>query len=190
MTKKLDLARFKMNVHFRNILTENSQIKIVYVLLDGVGDLPHPDIGNKTPLQAAKTPNMDQLAKNGKMGEVISFSAQGIGNLFREGENPGLTGPIGIAQVTGEVAKVGIAPIFELTALISISLGIVNLLPIPALDGGRLMFVLLEGIRGGKRISPQKEGFIHLAGFMLLIGLVVVMSYFDIMRILSGERFF
>ena len=125
-----------------------------------------------------------------KMGEVISFSAQGIGNLFSKGENPGLTGPIGIAQVTGEVAKVGIAPIFELTALISISLGIVNLLPIPALDGGRLMFVLLEGIRGGKRISPQKEGFIHLAGFMLLIGLVVVMSYFDIMRILSGERFF
>ena len=54
------------------MLSENSQIKIVYVLLDGVGDLPHPDIENKTPLQAAKTPNMDKLAKNGKMGEVIS----------------------------------------------------------------------------------------------------------------------
>ncbi len=53
-------------------MTDNSQIKLVYVLLDGVGDLPHPDIGNKTPLQAAKTPNMDKLAKNGKMGEVIS----------------------------------------------------------------------------------------------------------------------
>ena len=125
-----------------------------------------------------------------KMGDVISFSAQGIGNLFSKGENPGLTGPIGIAQVTGEVAKVGIAPIFELTALISISLGIVNLLPIPALDGGRLMFVLLEGIRGGRRISPEKEGLIHLAGFMLLIGLVVVMSYFDIVRIIRGDSFF
>ena len=54
------------------MLTDNAQIKIVYVLLDGVGDLPHPDIENKTPLQAAKTPNMDKLAKNGKMGEVIS----------------------------------------------------------------------------------------------------------------------
>jgi len=54
------------------MLVDNSQIKIVYVLLDGVGDLPHPDIENKTPLQAAKTPNMDKLAKNGKMGEVIS----------------------------------------------------------------------------------------------------------------------
>ncbi|MBC8251090.1 MAG: 2,3-bisphosphoglycerate-independent phosphoglycerate mutase [Candidatus Nitrosopelagicus sp.] len=61
-----------MNILFRKTLTDNSQIKIVYVLLDGVGDLPHPDIQNKTPLQAAKTPNMDKLAKNGKMGEVIS----------------------------------------------------------------------------------------------------------------------
>ena len=53
-------------------MTDNSQIKLVYVLLDGVGDLPHPDIQNMTPLQAAETPNMDRLAKNGKMGEVIS----------------------------------------------------------------------------------------------------------------------
>ena len=61
-----------MKTLFSKTLSDNSQIKIVYVLLDGVGDLPHPDIENKTPLQAAKTPNMDKLAKNGKMGEVIS----------------------------------------------------------------------------------------------------------------------
>jgi 2,3-bisphosphoglycerate-independent phosphoglycerate mutase len=53
-------------------LTDNSEIKIIYVLLDGVGDLPHPDIDNKTPLEAAQTPNLDKLAKNGKMGQVIS----------------------------------------------------------------------------------------------------------------------
>ena len=52
MAKKLDPARFKMKIHFRKTLVDNSQIKIVYVLLDGVGDLPHPDIENKTPLQA------------------------------------------------------------------------------------------------------------------------------------------
>ena len=50
----------------------NSEIKIVYVLLDGVGDLPHPDIENKTPLENANTPNLDRLATNGKMGQVIS----------------------------------------------------------------------------------------------------------------------
>ena len=54
------------------MLTDNSQIKIVYVLLDGVGDLPHPDIENKTPLEKAVTPNLDRLSNNGKMGQVIS----------------------------------------------------------------------------------------------------------------------
>ena len=53
-------------------MADNSDVKIIYVLLDGVGDLPHPDIDNKTPLEAAQTPNLDKLAKNGKMGEVIS----------------------------------------------------------------------------------------------------------------------
>jgi len=53
-------------------LADNSEIKIIYVLLDGVGDLPHPDINNKTPLEAAQTPNLDKLTKNGKMGQVIS----------------------------------------------------------------------------------------------------------------------
>ena len=61
-----------MSNHFLQILTGNSEVKIIYVLLDGVGDLPHPDIDNKTPLEAAQTPNLDKLAKNGKMGEVIS----------------------------------------------------------------------------------------------------------------------
>jgi len=61
-----------MKILFCEMLTDNSQIKIIYILLDGVGDLPHPDIQNMTPLQAAKTPNMDKLARNGKMGEVIS----------------------------------------------------------------------------------------------------------------------
>ena len=92
-----------------------------------------------------------------------------------------------IAQITGEVAEVGVFPFFELVAVISISLGLINILPIPALDGGRLMFVLIEWARGGKRISPQREGLIHLIGFAALIGLIAVVSFFDITRILSGE---
>ena len=61
-----------MSNHFLQILTGNSEVKIIYVLLDGVGDLPHPDIDKKTPLEAAQTPNLEKLAENGKMGEVIS----------------------------------------------------------------------------------------------------------------------
>ncbi len=103
------------------------------------------------------------------------------------GPSPGLTGPIGIAQVTGEVAEQGAMPFFQLVGLISISLGIVNILPIPALDGGRLMFVVIEWVRRGKKISPQKEGVIHIVGFGALITFIVVISFFDISRILSGE---
>ena len=83
----------------------------------------------------------------------------------------------------------GVFPFLELVALLSISLGIINLLPIPALDGGRLMFVAIEWVRRGKRISPRTEGLLHLVGFALLIGLIAVVSFFDISRILSGGSF-
>ena len=79
---------------------------------------------------------------------------------------------------------------FEFAALISIILGIMNLLPLPALDGGRLVFVVIEAIRKGKRISAKTEGFVHMIGFALLMALFVVISYNDIQRIISGEGFF
>ena len=123
-----------------------------------------------------------------KIVDIITYTFAGIAGWIGNGKNPGLTGPIGIAQVTGEVAKVGVRPILELTALISISLAIVNILPIPALDGGRLLFVLIEAARGGKRISSNKEGLIHMVGFATLIGLVILMSYFDLVRILTGGQ--
>ena len=63
------------------------------------------------------------------------------------------------------------------------------MLPFPALDGGRLLFVGIEWVRGGKRISPRREGLVHLVGFVVLIGLILVMSYFDLVKILSGESF-
>ncbi len=98
-----------------------------------------------------------------------------------------LTGPIGIAQITGEVAKAGISPLLEFAAFISINLAIVNLFPIPALDGGRIVFVLLEWVRRGKRISPKTEGLMHLIGFAMLIGVILIITYQDIIRIISGE---
>ncbi len=119
--------------------------------------------------------------------DVLTLTKNGFQRWAGGGPDPGLTGPIGIAQVTGEVAEIGASPFFQLVAFISISLGIINLLPIPALDGGRLMFVLIEWARGGKRVSPQREGLIHLIGFAALIGLIAVVSFFDITRILSGE---
>ena len=98
-----------------------------------------------------------------------------------------VAGPVGIAQLTGEVAKAGIAPLLEFAALISLILGIFNLFPLPALDGGRIVFVLLEWARRGKRVSPRIEGLVHSIGFAMLIGLMLVITYQDIIRIISGD---
>ena len=100
---------------------------------------------------------------------------------------PQVTGPVGIAQLTGEAAKAGISPLLEFTGFISINLAIINLLPLPALDGGRIAFVLLEWVRRGKRVSPKTEGLVHLIGFAMLIALILVITHQDIIRIISGD---
>lgn len=92
-----------------------------------------------------------------------------------------IAGPVGIIFVIGEVAQTGFVNLLLLTALISISLGIMNLLPIPALDGGRLFFLLVEAIRG-RSIDPEKEGTIHFIGFAILILLILFVTYQDLLR--------
>jgi len=100
---------------------------------------------------------------------------------------PVIVGPVGIARITGEVARSGISNLLELAAFISINLGIINLIPIPAMDGGRIAFVLLEVIRRGRRISHRAEGIIHMVGFVLLISLMLTITYRDIINIVSGN---
>jgi regulator of sigma E protease len=96
------------------------------------------------------------------------------------------TGPVGIAQLTGEVAAAGISPLFEFAAFLSINLGIFNIFPLPALDGGRIAFVLVEWLRRGKRVRPKTEGLVHLIGFVLLMLFFVAITFQDISRIVSG----
>ena len=100
------------------------------------------------------------------------------------GEQPGfqVTGPIGIYTLTTEAAKTGLSRLVEFTAFLSLNLFLVNLLPLPALDGGRVIFVLLEWLRGGRKIAPEKEGAVHAVGMLLLIGLMVVVTVMDYMR--------
>ncbi len=98
-----------------------------------------------------------------------------------------VAGPVGIARMTGEVAKAGFSPLLQFAAFLSINLAIINMFPLPALDGGRIVFVLLEWVRRGKRISPKTEGLIHMIGFAMLIGLLLLITYQDIIRIISGD---
>ncbi len=115
------------------------------------------------------------LFKNGIISMIIGTTPVAV------------AGPVGIAQITGEVAKAGIGPLLEFAAFLSINLGIINLFPLPALDGGRIAFVLLELVRRGKRLAPKIERLVHLIGFAMLITAILVVTYQDIIRIISGE---
>lgn len=92
-----------------------------------------------------------------------------------------LSGPVGIYKSTEEVAKSGIFYLMKWAGLLSINLGIMNLLPLPALDGGRLLFFLVEFLRG-KPIDRQKEGLVHFIGFALLMVLMIMVTWNDIQR--------
>lgn len=122
------------------------------------------------------------------LGTVVMMVA-GLAAMVRGLAPVDLAGPIGIAQATGEVIKSGFVQVVEWTAFLSVNLFIINLLPIPALDGGRLVFVALELVRGGRRIDPRKEGLVHLVGIVVLLGLFLVVSYFDLLRLVQGVQF-
>jgi len=95
---------------------------------------------------------------------------------------PDVVGPVGIIQIVGEVARTGLVNLLSLAAIISVNLGLLNILPIPALDGSRLMFLLVEGFRG-RPVDPRKESFIHFVGFTLLIFLMIIVAYRDLLRL-------
>ncbi len=93
----------------------------------------------------------------------------------------GVVGPIGMVHYVGEAAKISISSLLYLAAIISINLAILNILPFPALDGGRIIFALIELIKGSP-INPEKEGFVHMVGFVILISLMVLVLVKDIMK--------
>jgi regulator of sigma E protease len=123
--------------------------------------------------------------------DTLLLARNEIVSWVRGSRAPEVAGPVGIAQTTGQVAEQGgIPPLFELAALLSINLGIINLLPLPMLDGGRIFFLVIEALRGGKRIAPEKEAIVHMVGFVLFIGLAVVVTFADISRIIGGDSAF
>ena len=96
-----------------------------------------------------------------------------------------LAGPVGITKMIGEAAQGGLIYLLNFTALLSINLGVINLLPFPALDGSRIVFTGLELIRG-RPIEAERENFIHLIGFVVLISLIILVTFNDIVNIAKG----
>ncbi len=123
--------------------------------------------------------------------DALTLARNQFIGLFKGGEGPQVSGPVGIAQATGEVVdESGWQPLLELAALLSINLAVINVLPLPMLDGGRIAFVLIEVARRGKRIAPEKEAIVHLIGLALIITMAVVVTYIDVARIVTGGSLF
>lgn len=116
---------------------------------------------------------------------IVMFVVALIGGLFHGGSKIGneVGGPVAVYSFTSEAVKLGFAYVLQLTALLSINLAVLNILPIPALDGGRGLFILLEGIFGKKVINQDTEGIVHAIGFVILIILIIVISIHDVMRL-------
>jgi regulator of sigma E protease len=126
-------------------------------------------------------------------GSVVYMTFEVPAMLIRQGKplaDAGFMGPVGITVVAGEFVRSAasvsaLAPILRFMAFLSAALGITQLLPIPALDGGRLLFILVEIVRR-KRVEPAQEGIVHLVGFGLLLALIGLMTIREISSLVSG----
>ena len=147
--------------------------------------MPTVDIGVDDKLRCSVGEEIQMAVR--MTGDVIVASVSGVVGMIQGVIAPDIRGPVGIAAATGEIARSGLVALTQFTAFLSIQLAIFNLLPFPGLDGGRLAFIALEALRGGKRVAPEKEGLVHLVGLVILIGLMLIVSYQDIARLLSGQ---
>ena len=116
-----------------------------------------------------------------------------IASLFglMQGPEGGMAGPIGITRMTGEIAqRGGLIPLLDWTAVLSVNLALINLLPLPALDGSRIVFALVEWARGGKKVPPEREAMVHAVGMMVLLGLMLVITFTDVRNWVGGHNAF
>lgn len=123
------------------------------------------------------------------VGSVLTDTLGFFKTLFQgQASSSDVAGPVGIIAFISEAVRYGLETVLRFAMLISASLGIMNLLPLPALDGGRLMFLIVEGIRR-KPIPPEKEGMIHFVGLILLFGLVIFLTFNDVINLVNGMGF-
>ncbi|GAB6988951.1 RIP metalloprotease RseP [Paenibacillus pini] len=119
------------------------------------------------------------------MVDTTKIIFKGFGQLINQFNMDDIGGPVRTFEVTGQIAKQGIVQLTYWAAILSLYLGIFNLLPIPAMDGSRLVFLGVEALRG-KPIDPNREGMVHFIGFAMLFLLMIAVTYNDILRLING----
>lgn len=116
--------------------------------------------------------------------------ARGLGTLVSQlakGAVPSdVAGPVGIAQITGRVVDIGPYAVLSFISLLSLNLALINILPIPALDGGRLFFIVVEVVTK-RKVSPEFESYAHTIGMALLLGLIALITLHDLVRVFTGQ---
>lgn len=135
-----------------------------------------------------KYPPLEAVRQAGPVTwSYVTMMVDALKNMFTTGEGMSDTmGPVGVITFMTQEIQHGFDMVLNLILIISLNLGIINLLPLPALDGGRLVFLIIEGIRR-KPVKPEHEGWVHAAGFVLLLGLIVVITFRDVARLVTGE---
>ena len=116
-------------------------------------------------------------------GEILMMMLNALVDIFKSPSNADVTGPIGIAQMAGQVASTGFIPLLNFAALLSLNLGIINLLPVPALDGGHFVNLLIEAVRG-KPLSPKALMYTQRFGVALLLLLTLAVTTNDIVNVI------
>lgn len=160
----------------------HQQIKITPENIDDVG-IVGIVIGAVT-----KTPNLLEAVKETwnravYAGEIIINAIRMLVTFQLTWDDVG--GPVRMVEFTGEASKLGMDTLVHWTAILSLYLGVFNLLPFPALDGGRLLFIGLEAVRG-KPVNPNRESLVHFIGFAMFMVLMIIVTYNDIIRLFKG----
>lgn len=178
----------------------------VYEVMDAEGNLRSvtlvprfdPPEGQGPVGVALTMPNMAEVSESYPFWEAVPMAGENLWETFGLIRNevkrwfvsrapPDVTGPVGIFELTGEASEAGPSYLIQFAAFLSLNLAIINLFPLPALDGGRIVFVMLEVVRRGKRVSARTEAMVHFVGFVMLIGLMLVITFYDVVRVMSGE---
>lgn len=115
--------------------------------------------------------------------QMVEFLGQLVTGRVAGGISNSVAGPVGVIGMVSDAARMGITNLLYLGAVISLNLGIMNLVPFPALDGGRLLLLLIEGLRGGKKLDPSKEAMINIVGMSVLMAFMLFITYKDILRL-------
>ena len=149
---------------------------VIGVSLANMGTLKLPIL--KAIVEGTKTTWMVTKATVLGYGKIIKDIFTGNGGVVLES----VSGPVGIAGLVGDAASLGVVPLLMLSAIISISLAVINLLPFPALDGGRLLFLLIETIKGSP-INSKAAGWLNGLGFLLLITLMIIVTVNDVVKL-------